>query len=65
MALSRVWVDDGCILCNLCVEVAPDVFVIEDDHCFVRAEAEIEEHEEPIRQLAIDCPVSVIRYEED
>ena len=65
MGLNRVWVDEGCILCNLCAEVAPEVFVVEDEHCWVRPDAEIDEHEETIRQLAIDCPVSVIRYEEE
>src|SRR6185436_3337395 len=40
MALRRVWVDDGCILCNLCAEVAPEVFVLEDEHCWVRPDAE-------------------------
>jgi ferredoxin len=65
MALSRVWIEDGCILCNLCVEVAPEVFVHEDEHCGVRPDAELDEHDEAIRSVVIDCPVSVIRYEED
>ena len=65
MGLSRVWVEDGCILCNLCAEISPEVFVIEDDHCYVRSDADLDDHEEEIRQAAIDCPVDVIRFEED
>lgn len=65
MGLRRVWVEDGCILCNLCAEVAPEVFVLEDEQCYVRPDADLEQNDESIRQLTIDCPVSVIRYEED
>jgi len=65
MALIRVWIEDGCILCNVCVELSPESFAIEDEHCFVRSEADFDENEEAIRQAAIDCPVSVIRIEED
>jgi ferredoxin len=64
MGLTKVWVEDGCILCGLCPELAPDVFVMEDDHCWAR-EADFDANEEEIRQAAIDCPVDVIRFEED
>src|SRR5690349_23451462 len=46
MGLSRVWVEDGCILCNLCVEVSPNVFVIEGEHCWARPDADLDVHEE-------------------
>ena len=65
MGLSRVWIEDGCILCNVCVEISPESFVIEDDNCYVRSEVDLEEHEEAIRQAVIDCPVAVIRIEEE
>ena len=65
MALTRVWVDDGCILCGLCPELAPEVFVMEDDHCWAKDEADLDSNEEEIRQAAIDCPVGVIRFQED
>lgn len=65
MALSRVWVEDGCILCNLCVEISPEVFVLEDEHCYVRPDVDLDPREEEIRQAALDCPVGVIRIEED
>jgi ferredoxin len=65
MGLSRVWIEDGCILCNLCVEISPESFVLEDEHCYVRSEADLDEHEEEIRQAALDCPVAVIRVEEE
>lgn len=65
MALSRVWIEDGCILCNVCVEISPEAFVLEDEHCYVRSDADLDEHEEAIRQAAIDCPVEVIHLEEE
>ena len=65
MSLSRVWIEDGCILCNLCVEISPATFVLEDDYCDVRSDADLDAHEEEIRQAAIDCPVAVIRVEEE
>jgi ferredoxin len=65
MGLTRVWVEDGCILCNLCVEVSPEVFVLEGDVCWAKPDADLDAHEEEIRQAAVDCPVSVIHMEED
>jgi len=65
MGLTKVWVEDGCILCNLCPEVAPEVFVLEDEHCWARPDADLDENEEEIRQAAIDCPVGVIHFEEE
>jgi ferredoxin len=65
MGLNRVWIEDGCILCNVCVEVAPEAFVFEDEIYDVRSDVDFEEHEEAIRQAAIDCPVSVIKLEEE
>ena len=30
MAISKVWIDEGCTACGLCEETCPDVFVIDD-----------------------------------
>jgi ferredoxin len=65
MGLTKVWVEDGCILCGLCPELAPEVFVLEDEHCWARPDANFDLHEEEIRQAAIDCPVGVIEFEEE
>jgi ferredoxin len=65
MPLARVWVEDGCILCKLCVEMCPEVFIVEDEVCYVREDADLDVQEEEIRQAALDCPVNVIRFEED
>ena len=46
-------------------QTTPDVFVLEGDHCWARPDADLDTHEEEIRQAAIDCPVSVILMEED
>lgn len=38
-AISRVWIDEGCICCHHCTGVAPDVFAIPDDTAVVRGDA--------------------------
>jgi ferredoxin len=38
-AISRVWIDDGCICCHACVHSAPDVFAIPDDTAVVIGDA--------------------------
>ena len=43
MGLRRVWIEDGCILCNVCVEISPEAFVLEDEHCWVRTDADLDE----------------------
>jgi ferredoxin len=65
MGLTKVWVEDGCTLCGLCPELAPEVFVLEDEQCWARPDADLDAHEEEIRQAAIDCPVGVIHFEEE
>ncbi len=37
-----VWVEEGCITCDACEEVAPEVFNVQDDTSFIRAEARLD-----------------------
>ena len=30
MAIKKVWVEDGCITCGLCEEVAEDIFEVDE-----------------------------------
>jgi ferredoxin len=38
MAIKSVWIEDGCIVCNACETTAPEVFLVTEDTCKIRAE---------------------------
>ncbi|MCK5943088.1 MAG: ferredoxin [Planctomycetes bacterium] len=66
--IKKVWIKEGCISCKLCKDIAPDVFLVEDDEdCVVRPEAaqHFGSQVEDIVQAAQDCPVEVIQLEQD
>jgi len=64
MAVTKVWIEDGCTACGLCQEVCPAVFGENDEgEAFVKDNAEIAANEACIREAAGDCPVEVIKYE--
>lgn len=62
MAISKVWIIEGCISCGLCSEICPDVFEMEDV-AIVRPDASYEDNEAGIKESAESCPVEVIKYE--
>ena len=65
--ISKVWIEEGCISCKLCQDIAPDVFLVEDDEdCIVRPEAAqyFGPQAEDIQQAADDCPVEVIQIDQ-
>jgi ferredoxin len=61
MAITKVWVEDGCTSCGLCEGTAPDIFEI-DDVSEVIEGADFSSHEEEIKQAAEECPVEVIKF---
>jgi ferredoxin len=38
MAIKRVWIEEGCIVCNACETTCPEVFNVTEDSCHIRAE---------------------------
>jgi len=62
MAITKVWIEDGCTSCGLCEDTAPEIFEI-DDVSTVLEGAPFAEHEEDIVESAESCPVEVIKYE--
>ncbi len=36
MAIAKVWIEEGCIVCNACETACPEVFRVTEDSCFVR-----------------------------
>ena len=64
--IKKVWIEEGCISCKLCQDIAPDVFLVEDDEdCVVRPDAarHFGPQAEDIEQAAADCPVEVIQLD--
>ncbi|TVR44296.1 MAG: ferredoxin [Planctomycetota bacterium] len=38
MAVTKVWIEEGCIVCNACETACPEVFLVTEDTCMIRAE---------------------------
>ena len=66
MTIKKVWIEEGCISCSVCMDIAPDVFdVPEGDDCHIRTQAKgfFSSKAEDIILAAEDCPVEVIHFE--
>ncbi|MCA8957097.1 MAG: ferredoxin [Planctomycetes bacterium] len=66
-AIQKVWIEEGCISCSLCMDIAPDVFEVPDgEDCRIRpcASQHFARRDADIRLAAEDCPVEVIAFEE-
>ncbi len=63
----KVWIEDGCIVCDACETACPTVFEVTDDSCVIRPEALNVEFTKPltasIQEAAEECPVDVIKFE--
>ncbi len=66
MALKKVWIEEGCTACELCVDISPDVFEMDenDDTAIVKDTADLSVNRNSIKEAAASCPVEVIQYEE-
>jgi len=62
MAITKLTIEDGCIGCELCEQICPDVFKV-DDVAIVMKDADLAANEDKIREAAASCPVSVIKVE--
>lgn len=63
MTISRVWIEEGCIVCDACEDVCPEVFHVQDDSCTVREGVNYSEFIDAIKIAAEDCPTEVIKFE--
>jgi ferredoxin len=63
MAITKVWIDEGCNLCGVCESICPDVFVMEDETAAVADGADFAANEACIEESAESCPVEVIHFE--
>ena len=65
LAITRVWIEEGCILCGMSQDNCPEVFKIKDDGSTVIEGVDYSGLEEKIKNAANACPVQVIMYDED
>ena len=65
MAIKKVWIEEGCIADGLCSDVCPSVFDLDDNgEAFVKDDANLSDIND-IKEAAEQCPVEIIKYEED
>jgi ferredoxin len=60
-AVSKVWIEPGCIVCNACEDIYKDVFEVLADTCIIRPNAPLDDGLR-IQEAAEACPVEVIKY---
>jgi NADH-quinone oxidoreductase subunit C len=42
MAITKVWIEEGCIVCNACEAECPDVFHVTADSCHIKGESRVD-----------------------
>jgi ferredoxin len=53
----------GCIACNVCEAICPEVFTVYDES--VADNTQVPGREEAVREAARQCPVCVIQVDEE
>lgn len=59
--VSKVWIEPGCIVCNACEDIYPEVFEVKADTCYIRPNAPLDNGLR-IQEAAEACPVEVIKF---
>lgn len=59
--VSKVWIEPGCIVCNACEDIYPEVFEVKADTCYIRPNAPLDNGIR-IQEAAEACPVEVIKF---
>ncbi len=57
---GKYFVDEECILCNDCVERAPENFASGDQYAYVKKQPETSDEEEQCQEAMDSCPVNAI-----
>lgn len=61
-SVAKVWIADGCIVCNACEGIFPEVFEVTDKTCLIRPNAPLNDGLK-IVEAAEACPVEVIKFQ--
>lgn len=62
MAISKVWIEEGCTICSLCESICPEVFVMGDESAKIKEGVNFSAFEDKIKEAADSCPVTVIKF---
>ena len=66
MAVKKVWIEEGCIADGICNDLCPEVFGLDDDgEAYVQKEADFNANVQGIKDAANECPVEIIKFEEE
>lgn len=60
-AITKVWIEPGCIVCNACEGIFPEVFEVTDTTCLIRPGAPLDDGLK-VQEAAEACPVEVIKF---
>ena len=60
-AVAKVWIEPGCIVCDACEDIYPEVFEVTDDSCIIRPGAPLD-NGLLVEEAADACPVEVIKF---
>lgn len=60
-AVTKVWIEPGCIVCNACEDIYKEVFEVKADTCIIRVGAPLDDGLR-IQEAAEACPVEVIKF---
>lgn len=60
-AVSKVWIEPGCIVCDACETIYPEVFEVLEKTCIIRPGAPLTDGLK-IQEAAEACPVEVIKF---
>lgn len=59
--VSKVWIEPGCIVCDACEAIFPEVFEVTDTTCIIRPGAPLNDGLR-VQEAAEACPVEVIKF---
>jgi ferredoxin len=59
--VTKVWIEPGCIVCNACEGIFPEVFEVTESTCLIRPGAPLNDGLK-IQEAAEACPVEVIKF---
>ncbi len=62
MAITKVWIEEGCTSCCLCSDTCPEVFEMQEV-AVIKDGVDYNKYEAAIKECAENCPVLVIKHE--
>ena len=61
-SVSKVWIEPGCIVCDACATIIPEVFDVQETTCIIKPGAPLTDGLR-IVEAAEACPVEVIKFD--